>query len=224
MNREELVNDIQRNAKKLNKRFERLEELGIGLNESAYRYSQAELNQDTPRFEYRKKELNKLSNQDLRELDRSIEKKLESKSSTISGIKEINEKRISNAVYSLNKKLGLEGKEAITEKSFKAFIETGGSDLLNNPKLSSTQVIEDWLDLTKKGIKKNDFIKLFNEYSKKHTTNKGKINLGKIRKEFDIELKKPGSIHVRKNKQVKLKKNKKTSNVSSTYRKKKKKK
>lgn len=220
MDRNELLKKVQKQNKQLNKRFELLEEKGIGLNESAYRYSQAELGEDTPRFETKLSELKNLSNKELRDLDKSVNRKLISKSSTIRGVEEIQDKRISNAVYSLNKSLNLEGKKAITEKSFKAFINKGGGDLLNKSTLSSTQIVEDWLEYTRKGIKKQDFINLFNQYELKHTNKKGKVDYGKLRNEFDIELRNPNSIHVRKNKLAKVKKGKST-NVGKAYKKRK---
>lgn len=221
-NHQELVNQVSSMAKKLNNRFGRLEEKGEGLKESAYTYAKAELNSDTPRYITSKKDLKSMSDSDLYELGKSLNLKLKSQTSTLTGVRAVDKKRISNATYELNSKLGLLGtKDEISEKSFRNFIKNGGSELLNNKMLSSTQVVEDWLEYTKKGIKKTDFIKLFKEYQDKHTTKKGKVDIGKIRSEFDLELRNPKSIHVKKNKLSKVKKGKSTK-VTKAYKTKKK--
>lgn len=218
-NHQELVDTVSYMAKKLNTRFSRLEEKGKGLKESAYTYAKAELGSDTPRYLDTKRDLKKLSDSELYDLGKTINNKLKSQSSTLTGIKKIEHKRISNAVYSLNQSLGLEGKEAITEEEFKSFINHGGNELMKNKYLTSTQVVEDWLEYTRKGIKKADFINMYNEFKDKHTNNKGKIDLGKIRQEFEVELRNPLSIHVRKNKLAKVKKGK-TTKVTKAYKRK----
>lgn len=205
--REELIDLVNTLGKKINRRFNTLENKGRGLKESAYRYAQTELNQTSPRYNIRKSYLKNLSDEELKDLGLSISKKLSSFSSTLSGLKVIEDKRVSNAIYSLEDTFGVE----INEKDFKYFLTHGGSELLNSKYLDSTQVIEDWLEYTKKGVSKTQFLKTFKDFMSKNK--KGKVDLGKIHKEFNTIV---------KNKQTKLKKNKKSTNVGKVYKRKKK--
>lgn len=207
--KEELVDLVNWLGKKINRRFNTLEKKGKGLNESAYKYAQAELNQEQPRYNIRKSSLNKLSEEELRELGYLINKKLTSWSSTITGLKELESKRVGNAVVQLEATFGVE----IDEEDFKYFLTHGGGELLNNKYLDSEQVIEDWLEYTKKGVSKSKFFKTFKEFTNKNK--KGKVDLGKVHKEFNTIVK-------NKNKQTKVKKNKKSTNVGKVYKRKKK--
>lgn len=163
------VIEAQRLAKQVNQRFYRLEKKDKGLRESSYRYAQAETNKDKPRYTTNINKISSMSEAELNEFMLSLRKKVNSPTSTFRGLKAIENKRIENAVYIINKSTGID----IEEADFKDFLENGGGKLLNKY-MDSTQLIKDWLDKSKQGVTTKQFINTYNRY------------LNRVRKPFDL--------------------------------------
>ena len=94
--------------------------------------------------------------------------KIYSDTTTIGGIEGIQKKRIDEAVKALNDK-GIK----IGREEFLNFIESGGAEFLNNKYLSSTQIIEDFVEITKDGnVSVKEFLREFKRYRKQLASKK----------------------------------------------------
>lgn len=163
-NKELLAQEVVRMSMQLNQRFYRLEKKGIGLNETAYSYAQSETGKEKPRYTTSVNKLEKMDFNELYNLALNINVKIASGTSSIKGINNIGEKRISKATEKLRETLNLDENE-LTEDDLKEFIKLGGGELLNNKYMDSYQVIEDFIELSKKGnISVKEFIREFKRF------------------------------------------------------------
>lgn len=162
------VKEAQRLAKQVNQRFYRLEKKSVGLRESAYRYAQVETNKEKPRYTTNINKISSMSEAELTEFMLSLRKKVESPSSTIRGLRGVENRRIENSIYVLNKTLNID----INKDEYINFIENGGGKLLNKY-MDSKQLVKDWLDKRKQGITTKEFIRAYSRY------------LDRVRKPFD---------------------------------------
>lgn len=175
VSRELLNQEIQKKSRQLNQRFYRMEKKGKGLGESAYYYAKHETGKDKPRYSTGITKIEKLSDQEAKERLMQLDKKLESKTSTLRGLQEIADKRITRAVEVLKE----ENVEDIDVQLLKEFLTTEirgvkGGDILNKY-YDSQQLIEDFLEKRKQGITTKQFLKIYN----KHLSYK--------RKKFDLK-------------------------------------
>ena len=93
-----LVNWVQKASKQVNQRLYRLEKAGVGIGDTAYRFAQMETGKEKPRYSTSTNVLNKMSNEELYSTALELNQKLMSKTSTIRGIKEITESRLSKSI------------------------------------------------------------------------------------------------------------------------------
>lgn len=154
---------VQKKAKQINQRLYRIEK--HGLSKSSYAYRRTIEEEDKPRYTTSLNKLNKMTRQELVQQAYNIQSKLSSTTSTIRGIKALNEKRISLGLEALRNEINKTREDIeINEDDFKKFLEQGGGEILNNKFYDSTQVIEDWQDSIKKRISTEQFISSYNEY------------------------------------------------------------
>lgn len=159
-----LARTVQKKAKQINQRLYRIEKQG--LSKSSYAYRRTIEEEDKPRYTTSLNKLNKMTRQELVQQAYNIQSKLSSHTSTIRGIKALNEKRISLSLEALRNEINKTREDIeINEDDFKKFLEQGGGEILNNKFYDSTQVIEDWQDNIKKGISTDQFISSYNEYA-----------------------------------------------------------
>lgn len=160
----EMAKEIARMSRQLNQRFYRLEKAGVGLNETAYRYAQNETGKDKPRYTTSVNKLSKMNLNDLYRLGLELNKKIVSDTSSIKGLKRVEDRRINESVKALKNTLGVKD---IDEEKFKEFLMAGGSELMNSKYMDSNQVIDDWLVLTQNGnISTKEFIREFKRFKK----------------------------------------------------------
>ena len=163
------VLEAQRLAKQVNQRFYRLEKKERGLNEAAYRYAQVETNKEKPRYTTNINKISNMSEADLKEFVLTLKAKIKSPTSTFRGLKAVENKRVDNAIYSIEKNLSVK----VDKQAFVEFINDGGGYLLNKY-MDSKQMVKDWLDKRKQGITNEEFIDTYNKY------------LNRTRKPFDL--------------------------------------
>lgn len=158
-----LAREVQKKAKQINQRLYRIEK--AGLSKSSYAYRRTIEEEDKPRYTTSLNKLNKMSRQELVQQAYNIQSKLSSTTSTIRGIKALNERRIFKGLDALREEINRTRDDIeIDEQDFKNFLEQGGGEILNNKFYDSTQVIEDWQDNIKKGISTEQFVNSYNEY------------------------------------------------------------
>lgn len=175
-NKKELAKEVKQMAKQINQRFYRLEKQGLENDSYAYNLSKKETGKIKPRYT---ESLNKLEDKPLDTLyqeSMDIFSKLFSKTSKIRGVKEIQEKRITKGMETLEYNIGIK----IDKNDFKQFLQLGGGEFLNSKYLDSNQIIEDFVDATKDGnISIKEFLREFKRFKKiqKRTYPKIKRNL-----------------------------------------------
>ncbi len=154
--------EIQRQSKIINNRFEVLERRGIEGKSMAYRYAQYELETQTPRYEETKRELRSIPVEEMLERSIDIERKYMSNTSKYTGLKKISKDRY-NKMSDRFDEFDEEGKHTnrfrdnISVDMLDDFFDSGGGALLENGFLDSYQIIEDWLASVI--VEKNDFEK-----------------------------------------------------------------
>ena len=135
----DLIQIVKKQSHQLNTRLYRLEKKGIGTSESAYIFAQRETGKEKPRYTESE---NKLRAMPLAELYRhaiSINVKIVSPTSTATGLKHIENKRLDSASAALARY-----DIHVNSDELKAFIDAGGSEFLNSRYLSSDQIMEDY--------------------------------------------------------------------------------
>lgn len=154
-----LAKEVQRMSRQVNQRFYRLEKAGLSHDSYAYEYSQYLTGKKKPRFSTSLKQLEKKSIQDLFKLGLELNEKLVSRTSSISGVKQIQSDRITGALKAIKDDSGLE----IDREDFEQFIKIGGSELL--AKFDSSTIVEDFYNSTQKGnISVKEFVREFKRF------------------------------------------------------------
>lgn len=178
---EPLAKEVQRMARQINQRFYRLEKVGKE-NDTAYRYAIKETDKQKPRYSTNLDKLSQMSLNELYELGVQINAKLVSKTSTITGLNQIAEKRLSMSLDTIFK-----DDEKPSQENWRKFLENGGGELMNNKWYSSFQIAEDWREIVDKGgVTIKQFIKTYKQQEKK----KDDIDYGIIRKRLKNLVKK----------------------------------
>jgi hypothetical protein len=178
----ELLNlEIQKKAKQINQRFYRLEKKNVGLKESAYYYAKHETGKSKPRYSVSLNKIAKMSDEEAEEVLLQLNKKIKSKTSTLRGLSEVEDKRLTKAIEALTE----EGITDIDKELLNKFLTTEykgekGGNLLNRY-YDSNQLIEDFLEKRKQGITTKQFIRIY----KKHLSYKRKkFDLANVEKDF----------------------------------------
>ena len=181
-----LVEWVQKASKQVNQRLYRLEKAGVGIGDTAYRFAQMETGKEKPRYSTSRNVLNKMSNEELYSTALELNQKLMSKTSTIRGIKEITESRLSKSIADI--KQHVENTADLDKQEFDKFLTSGG-ELLNSRYYDSYQIIEDWLEWRSKGLTTREIVNEFKKQKKKadRYAKKGKtyeIDMAKINRQF----------------------------------------
>ena len=171
-NKELIIDFVSQQARQINQRFYRLEKAGKA-KDTAYFYASKETGMDKPRYPTYRPTLEKMSTEELLDLAIDINNKLISKTSTISGQKEVNERRLENSMEELHI-------EKDKKEVFRQFIEDGGGKTLQryHKYLDSTTFFEMWENSYDRGITNDDFLNEFNQYLHKIE----RLDVGKIRR------------------------------------------
>lgn len=166
--KDSIINKLIKMSKQVNQRFYRIEKKGLSNDSYGYERAQLETGKEKPRYSTSYNVLNEYPLQTLYEMGLQINIKIYSDTTTIKGIEGIQKKRIDEAVKALNDK-GIK----IGRKEFLDFIESGGAEFLNNKYLSSTQIIEDFEEITKDGnVSVKEFLREFKRYRKQLASKK----------------------------------------------------
>lgn len=161
---------VRQMAIQVNQRLYRLEKAGAN-KDTAYRYAVQETGKEKPRYTTNINTLEKMSIQELFELGVQLNQKLVSRTSTLTGQKELERKRLEMASEALNR-----DNVDISANDIKEFVNSGGAELLNSKYLDSTQIIEDWNEYTKRGgVTTKEFIDAFNTYKDKERFDYGDV-------------------------------------------------
>lgn len=171
-----LVEEVRRMAKQVNQRFYRLEKAGKGVNDTAYQYAQRETGKLKPRFTVNTNKLQNMTISDLYDLGLEIDAKIRSRTSTLTGLAEVERNRLDFSARKLEQLSGyLEG-TGVSRDTLKSFFEYGGAEFINSRYLDSTQLIEDFVKFTQEGnVSVKQFMRELKRYKDVASIDYGKV-------------------------------------------------
>lgn len=162
--KEALAREVRLMNKRLNERFRQIERKNKNPEKTtAYMYAQRELGTEKPRYT---ESMNKIMEMDINTLYESalrVSRKLGSKSTSLSGLKYINENRVHGAIEGIKKNLGIDIEDA---KEFRRFLEENVNEMVDNN--IGSDVIFELFSMAihkEKGIETLD--KMWKEYSQR---------------------------------------------------------
>lgn len=171
--KDSMVDTILQMSKQVNQRLYRLEKANK-IGDTAYRYAQKETGKDKPRYTVNR---GKLENMDISELYRlgvQLNNKIVSKTSTLTGLKEIEEKRIEMSRERASELFGVD----FDKDQYTKFLEMRGREYLNSKYISSEQVLDDYNEFVQSGsMTLKQFIKEYDKF-----INSTEFDYGKLRR------------------------------------------
>lgn len=128
--KEALAREVRLMNKRLNERFRQIEKRNKHPEKTTgYMYAQRELGSERPRYT---ESMNKIMEEDINTLYEQalgVSRKLGSKSTSLSGLKYINENRVQGAIEGIKKNLGIDIEDS-TE--FRRFLEENVNEMIDN--------------------------------------------------------------------------------------------
>lgn len=128
--KEALAREVRLMNKRLNERFRQIEKKTKHPEKTTgYMYAQRELGMDKPRYT---ESLKKIMQEDIDRIYENalgVSRKLGSKSTSLSGLKYINEKRVQGALDGIKKELGIDIEDS---PEFRRFLEENVNEMIEN--------------------------------------------------------------------------------------------
>lgn len=128
--KEALAKEVRLMNKRLNERFRQIERKNKHPEKTTgYMYAQRELGSEKPRYTESVKKLMEDDINTLYEKALGVSRKLGSKSTSLSGLKYINENRVQGAIEGIKKNLGIDIEDS---KEFRIFLEENVNEMVDN--------------------------------------------------------------------------------------------
>ena len=128
--KEALAREVRLMNKRINERFRQIERKNKHPEKTTgYMYAQRELGSEKPRYTESVKKLMEEDINTLYEQALGVSRKLGSKSTSLSGLKYINENRVKGAIEGIKKNLGIDIEDS---KEFRRFLEENVNEMLDN--------------------------------------------------------------------------------------------
>lgn len=190
--RDRFIENLSHINRQLNQRLYRIEKKYSNPKLStSYFYAQNETGKQKPRYPTNINKLSNMSNDDLEDMLLKVDRKINSKTSSLKGLDEINEKRINESLNSVNNWIGKNalGSNGIERNEWIDFLDNYGGELLNS--LDSEQIIEDYNDFVNSGnVSQEHFLETFKKYRSQNDKNPNKgnrisVDYGKVKRELN---------------------------------------
>lgn len=128
--KEALAREVRLMNKRLNERFRQIERKTRNPEKTtAYMYAQRELGSKKPRYTESMKKIMEEDINTLYEKALGVSRKLGSKSTSLTGLKYINENRIQGSLEGIKKNLGIDIEDS---KEFRTFLEENVNEMVDN--------------------------------------------------------------------------------------------
>lgn len=128
--KEALAREVRLMNKRLNERFRQIEKKNKHPEKTTgYMYAQRELGSEKPRYTESVKKLMEEDINTLYEQALGVSRKLGSKSTSLLGLKYINENRVHGAIEGIKKNLGIDIEDS---KEFRRFLEENVNEMVDN--------------------------------------------------------------------------------------------
>lgn len=179
--RNELIDNAQYLSKTLNRRYRELEKAGIENKSYAYKRTQSETGLN--RYTTSKRQLEKLTSEELYDLNVDLYAKYASSTTSVSYIEQTIQKGLEKAVETLQTRLKYSAPnvaKSLNVDDFRAFINLGGGQFLNEAKdkgYGSTNLIEDWESARLIGVSDKEFIREWKRFTHEFDKDKFRRNI-----------------------------------------------
>lgn len=128
--KEALAKEVRLMNKRLNERFRQIERKNKHPEKTTgYMYAQRELGSEKPRYTESFKKIMEEDINTLYEQALGVSRKLGSKSTSLTGLKFINENRVQGAIEGIKKNLGIDIEDS---KEFRRFMEENVNEMIDN--------------------------------------------------------------------------------------------
>lgn len=128
--KEALAREVRLMNKRLNERFRQIERKNKHPEKTTgYMYAQRELGSEKPRYTESMKKIMEEDINTIYEQALGVSRKLGSKSTSLSGLKYINENRVQGAIEGIKKNLGIDIEDS---KEFRRFLEENVNEMIDN--------------------------------------------------------------------------------------------
>ena len=128
--KEALAREVRLMNKRLNERFRHIERRAKHPEKTTgYMYAQRELGSERPRYTESMKKIMEEDINTIYEQALGVSRKLGSKSTSLSGLKYINEKRVQGAIEGIKSKLGIDIEDS---PEFRRFLEENVNEMIDN--------------------------------------------------------------------------------------------
>lgn len=179
--REALIDNAKYLSKIINRRYRELEKAGLEKKSYAYKRTQAETGLN--RYTTSTRQLEKLTSEELYDLNVDLYAKYASSTTHVGYIKETIQNGLEKAVETLQSTLKYSAPnvaKSLNVDDFRTFLTLGGGEFLNEAKdkgYGSTNIIEDWETARLSGVSDKEFIREWKRFTHEFDKDKFKKNI-----------------------------------------------
>lgn len=179
--RNELIDNARYLSKTLNRRYRELEKAGIENKSYAYKRTQSETGLN--RYTTSKRQLEKLTSEELYDLNVDLYAKYASSTTSVSYVEQTIQTGLEKAVETLQTRLKYSAPnvaKSLNIDNFRTFINLGGGQFLNEAKdkgYGSTNLIEDWESARLIGVSDKEFIREWKRFTHEFDKDKFRRNI-----------------------------------------------
>lgn len=179
--RQELIENAQYLGKIINSRYRELEKAGI--EKKSYAYFRTQKETGMTRYTASKKNLERLSSEELYDLNIDLFAKYASSTTSVSFVEKTIEDNLQKGIDTLKARLKFSAPNVAKELNvddFRTFLTLGGGQFLNEARdkgYGSTNLIEDWQNASAQGVSDKEFIREWKRFRKEFDKDKFKKNV-----------------------------------------------
>lgn len=179
--RNELIDNARYLSKTINRRYRELEKAGIENKSYAYKRTQSETGLN--RYTTSKRQLEKLTSEELYDLNVDLFAKYASSTTSVSYVEQTIQTGLENAVETLKTRLKYSAPNvanSLNVDDLRTFLNLGGGQFLNEAKdkgYGSTNLIEDWESARLSGVSDKEFIREWKRFTREFDKDKFRRNI-----------------------------------------------
>lgn len=179
--RNKLIDNARYLSKILNRRYRELEKAGIENKSYAYKRTQSETGLN--RYTTSKRQLEKLTSEELYDLNVDLYAKYASSTTSVSYVEQTIQAGLEKAVETLQTRLKYSApnvSKSLNVDDFQTFLNIGGGQFLNEAKdkgYGSTNLIEDWESARLSGVSDKEFIREWKRFTHEFDKDKFRRNI-----------------------------------------------
>lgn len=179
--RQELIENAQYLGRIINRRYRELEKAGI--EKKSYAYFRTQKETGMTRYTASKKKLERLSSEELYDLNIDLFAKYASSTTSVSFVEKTIEDNLQKGIDILKARLKFSAPKVAKELNvddFRTFLTIGGGKFLNEARdkgYGSTNLIEDWQNARVQGVSDKEFIREWKRFRKEFDKDKFKKNV-----------------------------------------------